>query len=191
MQCLSNCSKLNFNMDFEARDFEMSRTLATSMSRFQYVNEICSSTYSSIASLFWNFKTMLDLKHPLNLLLLILLFWVNLIQNKPFMSWAVSGFGGFRVYIILRSAAYRKGFCLVMRVGIYSGSFRCLNVFRFYRGSLLCGVSVIGMGWSGDYHNCCGARRKRCVSPRGEARQVLRTCRFSRKAAACTSCFPK
>ena len=107
------------------------------------------------------------------------------------MSWAVSGFGGFRVYIILRSAAYRKGFCLVMRVGIYSGSFRCLNVFRFYRGSLLCGVSVIGMGWSGDYHNCCGARRKRCVSPRGEARQVLRTCRFSRKAAACTSCFPK
>ena len=38
---LSNCSKLNFNLDFEAtklRDFEMSRILATSMPRFQYVN---------------------------------------------------------------------------------------------------------------------------------------------------------
>ena len=38
---LSNCSKLNFNLDFEVsrlRDYEMPHIPATSMSRFQYVN---------------------------------------------------------------------------------------------------------------------------------------------------------
>ena len=37
----SNCSKLNFDLDFDAArlcDFEMSRILAPSMHRFQYVN---------------------------------------------------------------------------------------------------------------------------------------------------------
>ena len=39
---LSNCSKINFNLDFGAarlRDFEMSRILAASMPRFQYAKK--------------------------------------------------------------------------------------------------------------------------------------------------------
>ena len=55
IQAISNCSKLNFNLDFEAsrlRGFEMSCIPATSMPRFQYVNWFCSPTYQTWTTYF-------------------------------------------------------------------------------------------------------------------------------------------